>query len=482
MAMNEHRGARASADATDDRILNELRGRLAGVEPFVPVRAPGWRGESAAFAATSGMRVRGRVRSVAAPLVLVVAVLVVAVGLGIRQYAATGPISATATATVSAAASVDCAATGGTAGALSFDASFSAMAQLRCLGGSGLVGVILPDVSTSARYTSYDLPYLTRAFQDAGYASSDFKIDNAAGASSTQVTIAQADIAAGARVLVVDPLDGPTGKRIQSLAAAAGIPMISYDRPTFQGDQTYYVSFDSVQIGKLIGQGFLNCVTDWGVTSPKVFTLDGGQDTDPNAIDFARGYNSVVWGQSVADVADGTTNAAGYTLAGEQFAPGWDNIKGQAIFQQAYTANTSINATIAANDGLAGAVIAVLKGAGVQPRRIPTTGQDATLQGMVNTLEGYQCGSVYKPIYLEAQVAVALASYLRAGQTVPAALVNATVTDPTDSAVTEPATLLAPYWVNSANMESTVIKDGFISAADLCAAVGAAVCAAAGIS
>ncbi len=43
-------------------------------------------------------------------------------------------------------------------------------------------------------------------------------------------------------------------------------------------------------------------------------------------------------------------------------------------------------------------------------KKIPMTGQDATLQGMQNVLAGYQCGSVYKPIYLEAQAAVALAT------------------------------------------------------------------------
>ena len=38
-----------------------------------------------------------------------------------------------------------------------------------------------------------------------------------------------------------------------------------------------------------------------------VFTLDGGQDTDPNAIDFAKGYNGAIWGQEVAQVKAGAT-------------------------------------------------------------------------------------------------------------------------------------------------------------------------------
>jgi len=102
---------------------------------------------------------------------------------------------------------------------------------------------------------------------------------------------------------------------------------------------------------------------------------------------------------------------------------------------------------------------------------------------MENILEGWQCGSVYKPIYLEAQAAVALATYLRAGQTPPAALVNGTTTNPsTTGAASEPAVLLTPYWVSAANMETTVIKDKFVSVTDLCNAVTQAVCTAAGIS
>ena len=393
--------------------------------------------------------------------------------------------SSSATTAPAASAAASSGASTSSISVTSFDAAFSAMAQLKDVytAGKGMVGVILPDATTSARYTSYDLPYLKQAFAAAGYAASDYKIDNASGTATTELALAQADITAGAKVLLVDPLDSTTGNQIQAAAAAAGVTMISYDRATFQGTSTYYVSFDNVQVGELIGKGFMQCVTDWGVTSPKVFTVDGGQDTDPNAIDFAKGYNDAVWGQKVAQVAAGATNSAGMTLVGEQLAPGWDNAKGGAIFQQAYTANPSINATIEANDGLAGAVITALKAAGVPAKKVPTTGQDATLQGMEYVLQGWQCGSVYKPIYLEAQAAVALATYLRAGQTPPTTLVNGVTTNPdtTSAAKTEPAVLLTPYWVNTKNMETTVIKDAFISVTDLCNNVTAAVCTAAGI-
>jgi D-xylose transport system substrate-binding protein len=363
------------------------------------------------------------------------------------------------------------------------------MSQLKPLtaaatkGASSLqVGVIMPDTTSSTRYVDFDAPYLTQAFTDAGYTSSQFKIDNAQGSDATELSLATADISAGAKVLVVDELDNPTGVAVAKLAESKGVTLIAYDRAIFQGSSTYYVSFNNELVGELIGQGFEACVKAWNIAKPKVYVLNGGEDTDSNSIAFASGYNKVVWGQEAKTVASGATNSLGYSLVAENFAPGWDNTKGGTIFQQAYTANPSINATIEANDGLANAVITDLKAAGVKANTIPTVGQDATAQGMAWILEGYQCGSVYKAIYKEAQDAVAMATILLSGQTPPAALQNGTTVDPADSSITEPASLLTPVWVTKANMESTVVADKFDTASAICAIAGASACSAAGIS
>jgi D-xylose transport system substrate-binding protein len=363
------------------------------------------------------------------------------------------------------------------------------MSQLKPLtaaatkGASSLqVGVILPDTTSSTRYVDFDAPYLKAAFADAGYTSSEFRIDNAQGSDATELSDATADINLGAKVLVVDEIDNPTGVAVAKLAESKGVTLIAYDRAIFQGSSTYYVSFNNELVGELIGQGFEACVKSWGISKPKVYVLNGGEDTDANAIAFASGYNKVVWGQEAKTVAAGATNSLGYSLVAENFAPGWDNTKGGTIFQQAYTANPQINATVEANDGLANAVITDLKAAGVKPDKVPTVGQDATAQGMAWVLEGYQCGSVYKAIYKEAQDAVAMATILLSGQKPPAALQNGTTTDPADSTITEPASLLTPVWVTKANMESTVVKDSFDTAKAICAIAGASACSAAGIS
>jgi D-xylose transport system substrate-binding protein len=339
------------------------------------------------------------------------------------------------------------------------------------------VGVILPDTTSSTRYVDFDAPYLTDAFADAGYTESQFRIDNAQGSDATELDDATADINLGAKVLVMDPLDGPTGVAIAQLAESKGVTLISYDRATFQGSNTYYVSFNNEQVGELIGNGFLSCLTSENVSNPQVFVLNGGEDTDPNAISFAEGYNKVVWGQEAKTVTGGVkSTSGGATLVGENFAPGWSNTQGGTIFQQEFTTNPSINASIEANDGLAGAVIADLQADGVKAGTFPTTGQDATAQGMAYILEGWQCGSVYKAVYKEAQDAVAMATILLSKQTVPSALLNGTTTDPADSSITEPASLLTPVWVNAANMESTVVKDGFDTASAICALAGATLC------
>jgi len=360
---------------------------------------------------------------------------------------------------------------------------FKALALAGTKGANSLqVGVVLPDTTSSKRWVDFDAPYLKEAFTAAGYTTAQFRIDNAQGSDATQLSDATADINLGAKILIVCPLDGPTGVAIAKLAQQKGVTLIAYDRAIFQGTSTYYVSFDNEHVGELIGTGFNDCVKSWGTKSPQVFVLNGGQDTDPNAISFATGYNKVVWGQAAKTVASGATSSAtGAKLVGENFAPGWDNTKGGTIFQQEYTAHPNINATIEANDGLANSVITVLKSAGVKPNTVPTTGQDATAQGMAWVLEGYQCGSVYKAVYKEAQASVAMATILLAGATPPPSLLNGKTVDPADSTITEPATLLTPVWVNKSNMESTVIADKFVTPAEVCAVAGQSACNAAGI-
>jgi D-xylose transport system substrate-binding protein len=357
--------------------------------------------------------------------------------------------------------------------ASSFTPDFAAMASLKGLAskGKGKIGVLLPDTSSSARYVAFDAPLLARAFQAAGLTSSDFKIDNAQGSAATMQQQAEADITEGASVLLIDPLDSGSSAAIQKNAAAQGVTVIDYDRLTKGGSAgRYYVSFDNVTVGKQIGQGLIDCITSWNVQSPQVLEMDG-DPTDNNAILFAQGYNSVL--QPKFD-------SKAYVKVAE---PGgtWDNQKALTLFEQQYTAHANINAVVAANDGIGQSVISALKTKNVPAKKIPVTGQDATAQGLQNVLAGYQCGTVYKSIAVEAQAAVAMALFLRAGQTPPAGLANGTTKDSTANADVK-SVLLTPVWVTTQNMAATVVKDNFVKVSDICPAALASACAAAKIS
>jgi D-xylose transport system substrate-binding protein len=346
------------------------------------------------------------------------------------------------------------------------------MSQLKDVAskGSGLIGVLLPDTTTSARYESYDRPYLTKAFQAAGLSNSDFKIDNAQGSAATMQQQAEADITNGASVLLVDALDSGSGAAIERNAESKGVKVIDYDRLVKGGPaDRVYVSFNNVKVGELIGQGEVDCITAWKVNKPNILVMDG-DPTDNNATLFAQGYNGVLKPKF---------DSGAYVKVGEP-AGTWTPSVAATTFEQQLTAHPNINAVVTPNDDNANAVISILKKNKVQPNTFPTTGQDASTSGLQNILKGYQCGTVYKPIYLEAQAAAAIALYFRAKETPPAALVNATTKDTSNNTDVK-SSYQTPTWVTKSNMNATVVKDGAVKVSELCVSEVATACKDAGI-
>jgi D-xylose transport system substrate-binding protein len=398
-------------------------------------------------------------KSYATAAVLVISGLIVA---------GCGSSSTTSTTTTAPASSTTLAPTT----ASSFTLNFSAMTALKSItaAGKGKVAVILPDTTSSARYVEFDAPYLTEAFTKAGLPSSDFYVQNAHGSDATALTDAEADITDGVTVLAIDPEDPAGGIAVTKYANAHGVKVIDYDRLTLGSNAPYYVSFNNVAVGKLIGQGLVSCVSAWHVAHPNVIVMHGAA-TDNNATLFAQGYDSVI---------DPYFSDGKWTDV-EKTADTWTPGTALTEFEAAYTAHRNANAALFPNDETGAPIIAYLQKQGIKPDTFPTTGQDATLIGLQNIISGYQCGTAYKPIYEEAQATVALAMYLRDGKTPPAGLVNGTAADPTDGRQV-PSVLLTPEWVTPSNMEATVIHDGFVPASQLCSGTFAADCTKYGIS
>ncbi|WP_280495009.1 sugar ABC transporter substrate-binding protein [Nocardia asiatica] len=329
-------------------------------------------------------------------------------------------------------------------------------------GGKTQIGVILPDSKTSARWETADRKYLQQAFDAAGVKAD---IQNAQGDKNAFQTIADQMITNGAAVLVMTNLDSGTGKAVIQKAKAQGVTVIDYDRLTLGGGAQYYVSFDNVKVGSLLGEGVAQCLSDRGAVRPVVAYLNGGP-TDNNATLLKTGYDGALQPRF---------DAGRYVKGPDQAVPEWDNTKAGTIFEQMLTGRPDIGGVVAANDGLANAAIAVLKKQKLNGQ-VPVSGQDATVQGLQNVLAGDQCMTVYKAIRKEAEATANLAVALVKGER---GTTNGAVRDP-ESHADVPSVLLEPKAIYPRDVKD-VVADGYVGKAELCAGEFAKLCADHGI-
>jgi D-xylose transport system substrate-binding protein len=319
---------------------------------------------------------------------------------------------------------------------------------------SGKVGVILPDTTSSTRYTLYDQPLLQKAFTAAGLTAD---IQNSGGSTSKQQQIAQSMIGEGVKVILLDSIDQTSGAAVESAAKAAGIKVIDYDRVNIGGSASYYVSFDNEAVGKLQGQTLADCLAASGKANPKVILMDGGTDVDNNAVLFAKGAKSVL--QPLAD-------AKKLTIVSESVVKGWKVANAAPAFTQALTAaGGQVDGVLAANDDIANAVIGVLQTSGLAGH-VVITGQDAGKQGLQNILNGTQSMTIFKNVSQEANAAAALAIDLIAGKDPAASGMTLTSgIDPKNAGLK--SLLLTPEVITQSNVED-VVKAGALTAADIC--------------
>jgi D-xylose transport system substrate-binding protein len=311
-------------------------------------------------------------------------------------------------------------------------------------GGGGLVGFILPDSASSVRWESFDRPLIEAACAEAGI---ECLIQNAEGDADNMSTIADQMITQGVGVLAIVNLDSESGAAIQEKAAAAGVRNIDYDRLTLGGSADVYVSFDNVAVGTAQGEGLIQCLGD-NVEGARIIQLHGSP-TDNNATLFREGYQAAIEGSGIETV-------------GEEAVPDWDNQEAVVIFEQLLTAaGGDIDGVLVANDGLSLAAQTVLADNGLN---VPTTGQDATVEGLRAILQGTQCMTVYKPVAEEANAAVAAAVALLNGEEPDAnATINNEVAD-----IPYVQAAIQSIFIDSVHIP---VDDGFVSYADVCGGI-----------
>lgn len=137
-----------------------------------------------------------------------------------------------------------------------------------------------------------------------------------------------------------------------------------------------------------------------------------------------------------------------------------------------------IDGVLAANDGMAASIEAVLKQRNLS--NVPVTGQDATLGGLQAVLRGTQCMTVYKPIDIEAEAASRLAIALATGRQGDADdLATGNTKDPKGNRDVK-SVLLGPQSISKQDVQGLVAK-GVVKTTELCAGDMVGFCTSAGI-
>jgi D-xylose transport system substrate-binding protein len=331
-------------------------------------------------------------------------------------------------------------------------------------GGGSKIALLLPESKTS-RYESHDRPEFEKKVEEI-CEECEIIYSNANQSTSEQQSQGEAAITQGANVLVLDPVDASAVGSIVKKANEEEIPVVSYDRLILGSPIDYYISFDNEKVGELQAETLSKKLKEEGSPNGPIVMINGSP-TDPNAGQFNAGATKVFAKEGVK-------------IAKEYDTPDWSPDQAQNEMEQAITAlgKNGFAAVYAANDGTAGGAIAAMKSAGIEPKTKPTTGQDAELEAIQRILAEEQFMTVYKAIEPEANAAAEIAVALAEEEEIPSGLVNGK----TDNEAGEvPSVLLEPVAVTKDNINDTIVKDEFWSAAEICTAPYKKACEEAGI-
>jgi D-xylose transport system substrate-binding protein len=310
---------------------------------------------------------------------------------------------------------------------------------------TGSVCVLLPDTTTSVRWQQFDAPAFKNAFKKAGIPAT---IVNALGQPQKMLAQAEQCITAGSKVGVITDIDKGTSIAIQKKFTAVGGKTIDYDRQIIGGTGSVYISFNNPGVGRQQALGVVGGMKAKGTYGPNgVLAQLWGGPTDANAFAFKSGNDAVL---------NPLFKAKKVKRGPAKFVPLWDAKNAQTIFEQMLVqTSNNIQGVVAANDNIAGAVVATLKAKGLKP--IALSGQDASVQGVQNIISGWQTMTVYKYVPDEANATAAAAIALYKGK------------KPASNAKSKgkPAYLIPTYSITKANY-TRLFRDKFLKRSEVC--------------
>lgn len=218
-------------------------------------------------------------------------------------------------------------------------------------------------------------------------------------------------------------------------AREAGIKVVSYDRLAMEANTDLYISFDNVEVGVLMAEGFTETLEPGDSV-----VMICGPESDGNTAMVKQGFLETVdaYGLQVLDIA---------------YAAGWEAEEAKKYVDEHVDLIREAKGIMCGNDNLAGSVIQALVENQLDTPVV--VGQDADLDACQRIVEGIQYMTVYKPVEnLAKRAAEATIELVKEGEVVYDTMIN-------DGEYDVPYIMLKPVAVTRENINATIIDSGF---------------------
>ena len=297
------------------------------------------------------------------------------------------------------------------------------------------------------RWAKWDEPSIKAVVEGAGgsYVGTD-----AGSSAEKQATDVEQLITDGAKVIIILAQDGTAIQPTVQAAVDQGIPVIAYDR-LIENEKAFYITFDNPLVGELMAKEIVKVVPKGN------YVIIKGNSADANS-DFLRSGIEKVIGPSVT--------SGDIKIVGEDYTDNWDAAIAQTTMEQYLTAeDNKIDAAIVLNDGMAGGVVAALKGQGLDGK-VPVTGQDADKAALNRVALGTQLVSVGKDARVLGAAAGTAAVALCAG-TPLADVPDAVQFETPEKKIKMSSIFLSPEPITKANLQDAIDNE-WVTKEELC--------------
>lgn len=207
----------------------------------------------------------------------------------------------------------------------------------------------------------------------------EVNVQNANSSVEEQIALMEYFMEKKVDVIVLIPIDSQPLVPYVDRAQDAGIKVICYDRLVVGAQPDLYISFDNVQVGRLMAEALSKEVEK----EEQVLMLCGPL-TDHNVIEVEKGFREVMEEKDIL-------------IQDVFYAEEWKAENAADYVRQKGPLISEIEGIMCGNDYLAGEVVGALAEQRLAGK-IYVAGQDADLPACQRIMEGTQLMTVYKPV------------------------------------------------------------------------------------